>query len=125
MPIAAATKIFWKKYLSHTSFKHKIELGKIPVNCQFLQPKRKNVEIWSVILPSSRSRVKGIQDIQTITAASASLIIQASTHMSQYLAVTSKKSGGKIDIMPPLTEIKDHLSLSEKINQELNQLGGT
>ena len=97
MPVASAMKIFWKKYLSYTSFKHKIELGKIPVNCQFLEPKRKNDEIWSVILPSSCSRDKGIQDIQTITAASASLIIQVSTDMSQYLAVASKKSGGKID----------------------------
>ena len=41
--------------------------------------------------------------------------------MSQYLAVASKKSGGKIDIMPPLTEIKDYLSLAGKTNQKLNQ----
>ena len=53
--IASATKIFWEKSLSNTSFKHKMELGKIPSNCQLLQPKRTNVEIWLVIPPISRS----------------------------------------------------------------------
>ena len=46
----------WEKSLSNTSFEHKVELGKIPSNCQFLLPKRVNVEIWSVIPPTSRSR---------------------------------------------------------------------
>ena len=86
-PIASVTKIFWEKSLSNTSFEHKMGLGKIPSNFQFLQPKRTNVEIWSVILPSSRSRDRGTQDIQIVTAASASLILQAASDMSQYLAV--------------------------------------
>ena len=98
-----------------------MELAKLPANCRFLQPKRTNVEIRSVIPPSSRSRKRGIQDIQTITAASASLIFQAASDMSQYLPVAPKSSGGKIDIMPPLTKIKDVLSLAGKENQELNQ----
>ena len=51
-PIASATKLFWKKSLSHTSFEHKMELSKISSNCKFLQPKRTNVEIWSVISPT-------------------------------------------------------------------------
>ena len=59
-----------------------MEPGKIPSNYQFLQPKRTNVEIWSVISPSARSRDREIQDIQTITAASASLILQAASDMS-------------------------------------------
>ena len=46
------------------------------------QPKKTNVEIWSVIPPSSRSRDRGIQDIQAITAASASLILQAASHIN-------------------------------------------
>ena len=46
-----------------------MELGKTPSNCQFLQPKRTNVEIWLVIPPSSPSRDREIQDIQTITVA--------------------------------------------------------
>ena len=41
--------------------------------------------------------------------------------MSQYLVAASKSSGGKIDIMPPSTKIKDALSLAGKTNQELNQ----
>ena len=98
-----------------------MELGKIPSNCQFFQPKRTNVDTWSVIPRSSRSRDRGIQDIQTITVASASLILQAVSDMSQYLPVASKISGGKIDIMPPLTEFKGALSLEGKVNQELNQ----
>ena len=76
-----------------------MEFGKIPSNCQFLQRKRTNIEIWSVILPSPRSRDREIQDIQTITAASASLILQAASDMSQYLGVASKNFGGKIDII--------------------------
>ena len=32
-PIASETKIFWKKFLWHTSFEHKVELGKAPSNC--------------------------------------------------------------------------------------------
>ena len=88
---------------------------------QILQPKRTNVEIWSVIPPISRSGDRGIQDIQTITAASASLILQAATDISKYVAASSKRSGEKIDIMPPLTEIKDPRSLAGKENQELNQ----
>ena len=67
-----------------------MELGKIPSNYQILQPKGKNVEIWSVILPSSRSRQRGIQVMQAITAALASLIIQAVSDMYQYFAVVSK-----------------------------------
>ena len=42
--------------------------------------------------------------------------------MSQYLVAAPNSSGGKIDIMPPLTEIKDALSFAGKANQELNQL---
>ena len=62
---------------------------------------------------------RGIQDIiEIITAASASLIIQATSDMSQYLLVASKSSEGKIDIMPPLTKMKDTpLSLAGKANQ--------
>ena len=63
----------------------------------------------------------GIQDIQAITAASASLILQAASDISQYLVVAAKSAGGKINIMPPLTKIKDALSLAGKANQELNQ----
>ena len=97
-----------------------MELGKIPSNCQFFQPKRTNVDTWSVIPRSSLSRDRGIQDIQTITAASASLILQAASNMSQYFAVASESSGGEIDIIPPLTKIKDALSLAGEANQELN-----
>ena len=113
-PIASATKISWEKSPSNTSFEHKMELGKIPSNCQILHPKRTNVEIWSVIPPSSCGRDSGIQDIQIITAASASLILQAASDMSQYVVVASKSSGGQIDIMPPLSKIKDALSLAGK-----------
>ena len=98
-----------------------MELGKIPSNCPFLLLKRTNIEIWSVISPSSRSRDRGIQDMQIITAASASLILQAASDMSQYLVAASYSSGGKIDIILPLTKIKDTISLAEKANQELNQ----
>ena len=97
-----------------------MELGKIPSNYQILQPKRKNVEIWSVIPPSLRSRNRGIQVMEAITAASASLILQAVSDMSQYFAVASKNSRGKIAIMSTLTKIKDALSLAGKANQELN-----
>ena len=98
-----------------------MELGKIPSNYQILQPKRKNVEIWSVIPPSLRSRNRGIQVMEAITAASASLILQAVSDMSQCFAVASKNSRGKIAIMSPLTKIKDALSLAGKANQESNQ----
>ena len=59
--------------------------------------------------------------LQTITAASASLIFQAASDMSQYLIVAVKSTGGKIEIMPTLTKIKDALSLAGKTNQELSQ----
>ena len=75
----------------------------------------------SVIPQSSRSRDRGIQDIQIITAASASLILQAAAGMLQYFVAASKRSGGRTDIMPPLTKIKYALSLVGKANQELNQ----
>ena len=98
-----------------------MELGKISSNFPFLQPKRTNVEIWSVIPPSSRSRDRGFQDIKIITAASASLILQAASDMSQYIVAASNSLGGKIEIMPPLTKIKDAHSIAGKTNQELNQ----
>ena len=98
-----------------------MELGKIPSNCKFLQPKKTNGEIWSVIPPSSRSRDRGVQDIQTIAAASVSLILQAASDMSQYLVVAAKGTGGKIEIMFPLTKTKDALSLAGKTNQKFNQ----
>ena len=70
-------------YQVYTCFEHKMELSKIPLNCQFLQPKRTNVEILLVIPPSSCSRDRGIQDIQTITtAASAFLILQAASDVT-------------------------------------------
>ena len=121
LSIASATKIFWEKSLSSTNFEDKMGPGKIPSNCQFLQPKRTNVETWSVIPPSSRSRDRGNQDTQIIIAASTSLILQAVPGMSQYLVVASKSSGEKIDIMPPLPKMKDALYLAGKANQELNQ----
>ena len=62
----------------------------------------------------------GIQDIQANTAASASLILQAASDISQYLVVAAKSAGGKIN-MPTLTKIKNALSLEGKANQELNQ----
>ena len=49
------------------------------------------------------------------------LILQAASNMSQYLVAASKSLGGKIDIMPLLTKIKNALSLAGKANQELNQ----
>ena len=98
-----------------------MELGKIPSKCQFLQPKRTNFGICPVAPPSSRSRDRGIQDIQINTAASASLIYQAASDMSQYLVVSLKSSGGNFKIMPRLTKIKDVLFLPGKANQELNQ----
>ena len=107
-PIACATK---------TSFEKKMELGKIPSNCPFLQPKRTNIEIWSIISSSSR---RGIRYIEIITAASAYLILQAASDMS-YLVAALYSSGGKTDIMPPLTKMKDAISLADKANQELNQ----
>ena len=74
----------------------------------------------SVIPPSSYSRDRGIQDIQAITAASASLIHQAASDMSLYLVVAAKSTGEIINIILPLTKIKDALSLARKANQELN-----
>ena len=41
--------------------------------------------------------------------------------MSQYLIVAAKSTGGKIEIMPTLTKVKDALSLAGKANQESNQ----
>ena len=50
-----------------------------------------------------------------------SLILQATSDMSQYLVAPSKSLEGKIDIMPLLTMIENALSLAGKENQELNQ----
>ena len=82
-----------------------MELGKIPSKCQFLQPKRTNFDICPVAPPISSSRDRGIQDIQINIAASASLIYQAASDMSQYLVVSLKRTGGNFEIMPPLTKI--------------------
>ena len=50
-----------------------------------------------------------------------SLILQAASDMSQYLVAASESLGGKIEIMPLLTKIKNALSFAGKANQELNQ----
>ena len=68
-------------------------------------------------LPSSCCRDRNLG--QTITAASASLILQAASGMSQYHVDAAKSAGGKIDIMPPLAKIKDDRPLAGKAKSRI------
>ena len=63
----------------------------------------------------------GIQDIKITTATSPSPILQAASDMSQYLAASSKSLGGKLEIMPPLTKIKDAVFACKESKSRIKQ----
>ena len=94
-PIASAIKMFWQKPIKPDDLKAKLEQAKIPANCFFLNSKRFNSSVWTVI--------------QITHAASVSLILKAASEITNLLL---KSTSSKDDLMIPLTMLKDSLSLA-------------
>ena len=80
--MASATKIFSEIPLSEDKLKSKIESGKLPVNCGFMETKRCNTEVWVTMGDQIRSQDFKLQEVQKLLAASASHILQASSELT-------------------------------------------
>ena len=87
-------------------------------NCNFLVPKRTNVEIWTIIAGALRTNDNKLTKIQEKSAASTTQILKAASELTRLYANEQTSEAVK----GPLTMLKDGLSLAGKANQDLNQL---
>ena len=53
--IDGATKMFWQKPIKPDSLNVKLEQAKIPANCLFLNSKRVNSSVWTIIIVAQRA----------------------------------------------------------------------
>ena len=89
----------------------------MPSNCNFLVPKRTNVEIWTIIAGALRTNDDKLRKIQEKSAASTTQILKAASELTRLYANEQTSEAVK----GPLTMLKDGLSLAGKANQDLNQ----
>ena len=125
--IVGATKIYWEKPLKaesslvpSSSLKAEsslVESSLVPSNCNFLVPKRTNVEIWTIIAGTLRNNDDKLRKIQEKSAASTRQISKAASELTRLYANEQTSEAVK----GPLTMLKDGLSLAGKANQDLNQ----
>ena len=115
--IAGATKIYWEKPLKADVLTEKLESSLVPSNCNFLVPKRTNVEIWTIIAGALRTNDDKLRKIQEKSAASTTQILKAASELTRLYANEQTSEAVK----GPLTMLKDGLSLAGKANQDLNQ----
>ena len=120
--IAGAAKCFWQKSMREGKMKEKLEIAKIPENCQFLKTKEINKPVWTILAGSQRTIDKAIQDIQKMYASSVALTLKAASEMTYYLRHKEDHSrNSELDIETPLSMLKDSLSIAGKVNQTINQ----
>ena len=93
--------------------------AKITSNCHFFIPKCTNKEI-SVTLSSFHWTVDNqVQEIQKIQAASITMLLKASSQLSNMKVV--KQKGISLDLKTPMNSLKDSLSLEGKTSQSFNE----
>ena len=89
----------------------------VPSNCNFLVPKRTNVEIWTIIAGALRTNDDRLRKIQEKSAASITQILKAASELTKLYSNEETSDAVKA----PLTMLKNGLSLAGKANQDLNQ----
>ena len=114
---AGASKVYWLKKMDSDVQNSKLAQILIPKNCTFLTPKSLNREIYTDKRLSGPARAydKRIQEIQKLHAASATLMLQASTKL-----FSLRKRNPEAD--EPLGMLKDSLKFFGTANQNLNKL---
>ena len=115
--IAGATKIYWEKPLKADVLNEKLESSLVPSSCNFLVPKRTNVEIWIIIAGALYTNDDKLRKIQEKSAASTMHILKAASELTRLYPNEQTSEAVK----GPLTMLKDGLSLAGKANQDLNQ----
>ena len=80
----------------------------VPSNCNFLVPKRTNVEIWTIIGGALRTSDDKLRKIQEKSAASTTQILKAASELTRLYANEQTSEAVK----GPLTMLKDGLSLA-------------
>ena len=119
--IAGAAKVFWEKSLKSGIIDQKMANAKIPSNCHFLVPKRTNKEIFVTLSSFHWTVDNQVQELQKIQAASVSLLLKASSQLSNMMKLVKQK-GINLDLKTPMNSLKDSLSLAGKTSQSLNRL---
>ena len=120
--MGSATTIFWKKSSSEDKLTSKIESAKLPANCGFMKTKRRNTEVWVTLGNRILSQDCKLQEVQKLLAASASLIVQASSELTKQLVSSKQPAVDSFDVKSPLALLKNALSFAGKLEQSINQL---
>lgn len=108
-----------EKSLKADIIDQKMANAKITSNCHFFIPKCTNKEI-SVTLSSFHWTVDNqVQELQKIQAASITMLLKASSQLSNMKVV--KQKGISLDLKTPMNSLKDSLSLEGKTSQSFNE----
>ena len=100
------------------NLKLKLEEAQIPSNSTFLQTKKTNPEISSVIPWLQCTHDCRMQSIEKSSVASTTRMLKVASKLTKLLP---KQDNDNVDIKTPLSLIKKSLSLARKFNQTSNQ----
>ena len=109
--IASASKMYWHKRMKEDDLETKRAEAKIPSNCEFLQHKKTNKEIFAVIPRPHRTNDKNMQEIQKIFAASATLMLKAASALTDLIPCHDDE---KCNIMNPLNLVSSPFRRSRR-----------
>ena len=93
--------------------------AKITSNCHFFIPKCTNKEIFVTLSSFHWTVDNQVQELQKIQAASITMLLKASSQLSNMKVV--KQKGISLDLKTPMNSLKDSLSLEGKTSQSFNE----
>ena len=114
-------KVFWEKSLKADIIDQKMTNDKIPSNCYFLVPNHTNKDIFVTLSSFHWTVDNQVQELQKIQAVSVTMLLKASSQLSNMMKVVKQK-GINLDLKTPINSLKDSLSLEGKTSQSLNKL---
>ena len=94
--------------------------AKITSNCHFFIPKCTNKEIFVTLSSFHWTVDNQVQELQKIQAASITMLLKASSQLSNIMKVVKQK-GISLDLKTPMNSLKDSLSLEGKTSQSFNE----
>ena len=108
-----------EKSLKADIIDQKMANAKITSNCHFFIPKCTNKEIFVTLSSFHWTVDNQVQELQKIQAASITMLLKASSQLSNMKVV--KQKGISLDLKTPMNSLKDSLSLEGKTSQSFNE----
>ena len=109
-----------EKSLKADIIDQKMADAKITSNCHFFIPKCTNKEIFVTLSSFHWTVDNQVQELQKIQAASITMLLKASSQLSNIMKVVKQK-GISLDLKTPMNSLKDSLSLEGKTSQSFNE----